>query len=407
MKRLSIRLVCLTITLLTTGRVAADGLMRDGLGAISGGRGGTNIAFADTGVILLDNPAGMVNIRGRGLTEFSVDTVFTELRYTDAHNSGVYAEQTPFPLPYASLIHKSDDGIWAFGCGMFAPAGFGAKYDIYPPGSTDPYRHRSFGAFGKMITGVSCRVTEDLAIGGTMGAAINHTELDLPGMELRANGLAFIWSLGLQYELTERTTLGLAYNSAADFDLNGTAAMDFGGGVHGRYDMDMGIKWPESLGGGIRHQLNRRQTVAADVIWYNWSDAFDSVSMTMSNPNNPVLLPIAPTIAQQLPLNWRDTVSMRLGFEQELTTSSVLRTGYIYHRNPVPSSTLSPMIPGILEHGFSTGYGYRWQDRRIDLAYQYSFGRTRDTEAGNPLGFDNGRVDAAAHWLFLTFQQQF
>ncbi len=404
MNRVAINWLCFAAILVTAGRATADGLMRDGLGAISGGRGGTNIGHFDNGAILLDNPAGMVNMRGGGMTEFSVDTVFTDLYYSDADNPwGVSAEPTPFPLPYAALIHKTDDGIWAFGCGMFAPAGFGAKYDLIPAGTTDIYRYRSFGAFGKLLSGVSCRVTENLALGGTMGAGINHTELDLPGMELRGNGLAFIWSLGLQYELSEQTMLGLSYNSASRFDLNGTASLDLGA-EHARYDLDMGLVWPESFGGGLRHELNQRRTVSADVIWYKWSGAFDKVDLTMTNPNNQN---VPPVIVQQLPLNWRDSVSMRLGYEQQLSSNAVLRTGYVYHRNPVPSGTLTPMIPGILEHAFSTGCGYRWQDRRFDIAYQYSFGRSRETEAGNPMGFDNGRVDASAHWLFLTFQQMF
>jgi long-chain fatty acid transport protein len=407
MNRFTLSVLCFSAMLMAGGQAAADGLMRDGLGAISGGRGGTNIGHFDNGAILHDNPAGMVNMRTRGMTEFSVDTVFTNLYYSDADNAGLYAEPTPFPLPYASLIHKSEDGIWAFGCGMFAPAGFGAKYDMVPMGGVDPYRYRSFGAYGKMLSGVSCRATDYLSIGGTMGAGVNHTELDLPGMELRANGLAFIWSLGMQYELTERTMFGLAYNSAANFDLNGTASLDFPGPEHARYDLDMAMEWPESFGGGIRHELNQRQTVSCDIIWYNWSGAFDNVNLIMQNPNNPN---VPPVIAQQLPLNWRDTVSVRLGFEQELTQSSVLRTGYVYHRNPVPEATLTPMIPGILEHAFSAGYGYRLRSQRFDIAYQYSFGRSRDAGVGNPLGagdFDNGRVRANAHWLFLSFQQLF
>ncbi|HEV3005593.1 MAG TPA: hypothetical protein VGX78_14100, partial [Pirellulales bacterium] len=45
----------------------ADGVVRDGVGSISTGRGGTNLGFADNGAILLDNPGAMVNVANNGL----------------------------------------------------------------------------------------------------------------------------------------------------------------------------------------------------------------------------------------------------------------------------------------------------------------------------------------------------
>ena len=57
---------------------AADGLIRDGVGAIPIGRGGTNIAFADNGAVLLDNPAGMVNCVVTGNTSLTGGGVFND-----------------------------------------------------------------------------------------------------------------------------------------------------------------------------------------------------------------------------------------------------------------------------------------------------------------------------------------
>ncbi len=55
--------ICTLLVCAHYGGVAlADGTIRDGLGARVAGRGGTNIAFADAGTILHDNPAGMVNL---------------------------------------------------------------------------------------------------------------------------------------------------------------------------------------------------------------------------------------------------------------------------------------------------------------------------------------------------------
>ena len=66
--------------------VMAEGVLRDSVGARSAGRGGTDIAFSDNGVILLDNPAGMVNIDGQGMAEIGFDFLFTDLKFSDPDN---------------------------------------------------------------------------------------------------------------------------------------------------------------------------------------------------------------------------------------------------------------------------------------------------------------------------------
>ena len=65
-KRTWILLCGMCLTLAVVRPAPADGVIRDGLGAFSSGRGGTNIAFADNGEVLYDNPAGIVNTNGRG-----------------------------------------------------------------------------------------------------------------------------------------------------------------------------------------------------------------------------------------------------------------------------------------------------------------------------------------------------
>lgn len=428
MNRLRTYWLCFAVAVSMVSQAAADGVMRDGLGAVSGGRGGTNLGHFDNGAVLHDNPAGMVNLRGRGLNEFSADGLLTDLDYSDPENGGVAAERTPYVLPHLSVIRKTDDEMWAYGLGIFAPAGFGAEYEMVSPtiNPFDPqevYTYKSFAALGKILPGVSARLTDRLSLGGTLGLAVSHAELEAPFhmqtgpfagtptvMDLQGTGAALCWSLGLQYALTDCTMLGVTYTSESRFDLDGSAAVDVVGLGHSRYDLEMALAWPQSVGAGIRHQLNRRQVFSADVIWYDWSHAFDSLDMTMTNPSNPAFAGLlGPTVTDALPLDWRDTISVRLGYEHGLSACSVLRTGYIYHRNPVPQSTLTPFIPATLEHAISTGYGHRWCHSQFDIGYQFSFGSSRDVDTSEIVGgdFDNSSMDASAHWLFLTYQQRF
>lgn len=422
--------VCLSLTsmLLITGTLRADGVVRDGLGAIASGRGGANIAQFDNGAVLHDNPAGMVNMLTPSLNEISIDLLATDLTYTDFENpQGVDAETKPYPLPYISMIRKGWNEQWAFGLGVFAPAGFGAEYDLTNL-TTSPahsiYRYKSFGALAKVLPGVAYRVTDRLSIGGTLGVAISHAELESPFtvqtgplagsptfIDLQASGAALTWSTGLQYRLTERTLIGVTYTSESRFRLDGNARAEVFGLGQSYYDLQLDLVWPRSLGAGLRHQFAERYTFSSDVIWYDWSEAFNQLDLKLSDPTNPIFgALLGPQLNDRFPLQWRDSVSARLGLERQLGTASVGRIGYVYHRNPVPTATLSPLIPGILEHAFSLGCGTQLGcGPRFDVAYQYSFGTPRSVGTSSILGgdFSNSRMEAQAHWLFLSLSQRY
>src|SRR5436190_20280881 len=185
MKRTRRRLVvagwiCLTSVL--PSAIFADGLIRDGVGAISTGRGGTNIAHSDNGAVLLDNPAGIVNFEGRGYAEVGIDTLITNIAYGDPQNS-THASTQPLPIPELALYYNSEDRSWGAGIGFFAPAGFTASYmmdpnsPVFGPGKQ---RYRSLGSYIKILPGIAFHVTDDLAIGAALGLGINRMELDGP-----------------------------------------------------------------------------------------------------------------------------------------------------------------------------------------------------------------------------------
>jgi long-chain fatty acid transport protein len=106
--------------LMLAGMAFADGVILDGASPRSIGRGGTDIAHSDTVGLLLDNPAGAVNIEGNNLFEVGMNMMFTDFGYADPARSGTTSEFTP--LPEVGLIKKSQDGQWAYGLGVFAPA---------------------------------------------------------------------------------------------------------------------------------------------------------------------------------------------------------------------------------------------------------------------------------------------
>jgi long-chain fatty acid transport protein len=430
MKKILPAIYALCLALTISDQVQAVGVIRDSVGARSSGRGGTNIASADNGEIMLDNPAGMVNIESGRMFELGFDFLFTDLRYTNPQNpTWVNAWDNPVPLPNLSWMRKSDDGRWAFGLGLFAPCGMTCDYILngLDPYFTGPQHYKTFGGIGKVLPGISYAVNDRLSVGGTLGLALSHCEiagpyfLQSPGplqgtplkMASYSTGTALTWSAGLQYQWSDRTTIGLSYQSETCVGMHGNARVeipilpDLGATELDAYHR---IIWPQSAGLGIRHELCPHRILSADLVWTGWSSAFNKFNLNFTNPSNPAYAGIIGSgLAEQFPLRWRDSLSVKLGYERHLDDSHVIRLGYIYHRNPIPDEMLTAYIPVTLEHAFSAGYG--WTTKKsweVDLAYQFSW--APDYSVGDSAlaggDFSGSTNHVQAHWLFVSLMKR-
>jgi long-chain fatty acid transport protein len=412
--------------LLSAQLAKADGIECDSMEATSGGRGGTNIAHSDNGAVLLSNPAGILNVDGDGLVEVGANGLLTDLHYSNPLNDDVAAKTRPMALPMASFIEKTPDGNWAFGLGVFAPAGFAAGWDLNNPVEGNQ-SYKSFGALIKILPAVSYRVADGLTVGATLGLAASYVALDTPfniqtgpfagtpvHMDIKGDGYAPTWSLGMQYDLSPVTTFGLAYTSEDRFSLDGHLHADvYGLGpnpIPTEFNSRLNIVWPQSVGAGIKHQLTEHQRVSADVVWYDWTHAFQDAGLTLTNSTNPIFTQLlGPSFHDSIPLNWYDSFSVRLGYEWFYSENNVFRAGYIYNSPQSPSATLTPLIPAILEHTFTVGHGTNFYGWRVDLAYQFSFGPEREVNTSALAGgdFSNSTLNAQAHWLMVSLTRQF
>ncbi|MBN2021604.1 MAG: outer membrane protein transport protein [Pirellulales bacterium] len=400
----------------------ADGVVLNGTTARSIGRGGTNLAHRDNGGVLFDNPAAAVNIDGYTMVDVGANMILNDFYFANPRNRSS-ADDSLLPLPEISLIRRSNDGRVACGLGVFAPAGFCETYDLEgpPPFLSGQQRYKSFGSLVKVLPSVAFRANDRLSFGATFGAAISHDELEgpyfiqSPGgpvpvgtpmlMDLQATGAAMCWSFGLQYELTEATTLGLAFQSESRFRAEGSTRVWVPGMGPCSYDSRLDITWPESLGLGVRHEIDPCRVFSTDVIWYNWSGAFDDLGIHLINPSTLGF----PALHEQLPLRWRDTVSVRLGYERTFAGDRVIRCGYVYHRNPIPNGTLTPFIQATMEHAFSLGYGWTWRSWNVDLSYMFAFGPEVTVGTSDIVGgdFNNSVHRAQTHALSFSFLRRF
>jgi long-subunit fatty acid transport protein len=416
--------VLIVSALWATRETRGDGVVRDGIGAISTARGGTNLGFSDNSAIIIDNPAGMSNVPGCGLTEIGVDTVICDLHYSDPQND-VDNEVKGFPSGTFGYIKHLDGTPWSWGIGVFAPAGFSAEFDMVNP-VVGPARYKSLGVLGKVLPGVSYQVNERLSIGAAVGVGIGQVELEGPFfvqtgplagaptlLDLQATDATVVANIGLQYKITPRTTLGIAYTEESRFVFDGSSVATLFtplGVIGSDFDTQIDLVWPRSLGVGVKHEMANCHRVAADVIWYDWSHAFDRIDLVFTNPSNPVIGALAgPEIRDSFPLRWSDSVSLRLGYEWDSSDVVTWRLGYVYHDSPVPDATLTPFVDGVLEHAVAVGVSRIYSRGILNLAYQYSWHDERTVTDSDIVGgdFDNSTFDADAHWVSFSLLYPF
>lgn len=394
----------------------ADGFLRDGMGPIPAGRGATNVAHADNGSVLLDNPAALAAIAPAALADVHLGQYLFSFRYADAENAGADGTGTALPIADAALLVRSaTNRRLGYGVGLFVPAGFGADYRLEtdPAFGTGKQSYRSFAAFVKLVGGVGYRATERLSVGAHLGLGGSHVRLRLPywvqtgqlagapvRASIRGSGFAPAWAVGAQYVVAPGTVLGASYTAASEFDagVEGRARIALGG-VCDAYDASIAIGLPRAVAVGLRHDVGASNRISAEVTWRNWSAAFDRVRFALSGGAGTLGVT---NVADEVELRWNDTWTLALGYELFATPTHTLRLGYTYHPSPAPSSTLTPVIPVTLEHVLAAGFGWRIGDAQLDLSYQHTFGPTRHVGRSELVGgdFDGSRLTVSGHAWF-------
>ncbi|HZZ26483.1 MAG TPA: outer membrane protein transport protein, partial [Pirellulales bacterium] len=260
-----------------------------------------------------------------------------------------------------------------------------------------------------------------LSIGATLGVGVSYAELEgpyflqgptLPGpltqLHTHDEGADLVWSAALQYKLTDDTTFGATYQSASPFTLHGNTYINVLAPPLGAstYDSTLHMVWPESVALGIRHDLCPHRSVGLDVIWYDWEHSFDQFSLNLHNPGTPGF---PPQVNDHLPLNWHDSVSLHMGYQQQCDNGMTFRIGYIFNPNPIPDSTLTPFLQAFMEHGVTVGVGCKVCCWDVDLGYVHEFGPTQHVGNSGLIGgdFSDSAQSASVDAIVLDLIRQF
>lgn len=243
------------------------------------------------------------------------------------------------------------------------------------------------------------------------------------------SGIGFNGKIGFAYKMNDKLSFGLSYTMPTSITYNnGKATMDmtaqmndaFGKAVTGymaqnpgqtqvqaqaavmaqfsgmgidlskgavaNYDLNVDLKFPQSVGFGVSYTACSNFMLALDAEWINWANAFDKMTIKLSNGNNSninTMMGNNGTFSMDFPMNWKNQVLVKIGGEYNLNDLLTLRLGYAYGNNPVPESTIFPIFPAIVESHLMLGASYKVSSP-LTLHAAFEMGLNKSETASNP-----------------------
>lgn len=370
---------------------------------------GTGTSYATNGTAANDissmfsNPSSIIRFDGTRISAgFVIDLPESELKNATATApfSDGTVPVTGFPDPVKQPLDTAYGAATYFSHEIKPDLIFGASI-------TAPYAYESdyvntavsrYTATSTQLQAINFsptlayRINEKWAIGGSVNYQYYDTELGTmvatsvtdPTIEtdiesvIKGSDSGWGFSLGFEYQATERTRMGVSYRSKIDHSFNGDINLNgsdenfnrlvdlaAAGGVNitsrsGEAKFD--ITTPSMLQFGLLHKLNPKYEIYANANYFGWS-AFKDTRVQYSNG-------LADTIVDN---DWDDSWYVALGMGYQYSDKLKLRAGAAYDWTPTPRDAVSPRAPNYDRWYLSLGFSYLYSENwKFDLGYQFA-----------------------------------
>ena len=393
------------------------------------GFSGAYTAVTDDPSAIFFNAAGLAFLEGKQLYVGGT-LVMPQSHFTGANpfpGTGVAESQSVgfLPVPALYFSHRVSPRV-AWGVGLDAPFGLKTKW-ANPDTFTGRYiaLESSLRGFALNPT-LAIRLNDRVSFGAGLdlrfssvrlvrrtGAVDPFTQTVKDTAEVvldsdTATGVGF--NVGIVAKPRAGLSLGAQYRHKVKIDYSGKATFtqihtgndQFDAIVASRLPqgspaVETSIEYPSILSAGVARDWTS-WTVAADVVFFQWS-TFDRLALTF---------PTEPGLDSVIPENYKNSWQVRAGVERRLEEGWALRMGYHYDRTPVPTESVSPILPDNDRHGLSLGWSWTSTSRHVfvDAGIWYLFLPQRSTEGKNRDGY-NGTYDNSAFTLGASLGYRF
>jgi long-chain fatty acid transport protein len=378
-----------------------------------GGRGlgqvGALTARADEPSTVGYNPAGLTHLEGFQL-QAGIDFSNANDSYRSASGSfnRTHAIQIP-PALYASW--RSKEKPWAFGLGIdspishiedwrpvFFPGRFLTRkfalrlFELHPTLAYDLGDGWSIGGGIRYLNGTLDQGTNALvtfAVPPTATSPVTPVQLEIQlDAESDVDGLS--WDLATSYQAPV-WGWGAVFRDKAKVDGSGRAkfkARDVPSGIPGLDSFlaarlatgsaDQSFELPRELRSGIWYAPYPELRLELDAAFNQWS-SIDETSIGLSTT------PLGAPTTLRTSRAWKDTISLRLAAEGNITDDLLIYGGIAQEPSPVPSNRLEPGFPRQDTTVYALGASYRLDYLSFDVGYSYHDGGSFGASGQEPL----------------------
>jgi long-chain fatty acid transport protein len=218
---------------------------------------------------------------------------------------------------------------------------------------------------------------------------------------LRTDDWSWGYNLGVIWQATEQTRLGLSYRSKVEHKTKGYGRLNLvsTGQLLADGNISGSITLPESAAFAINHQVNAKLTLLAETAWTRWS-RFQELTI-LSDGTLP---------SSSKPENWNDSMRYSLGVNYQYDEKWTFRTGVTFDESPIPDEYRTVRLPGEDRTWLSVGASYKYSDNMtVDAGYMHVFVRTAHVNEVDDNGYTlNGKYNVSSNilglqmrWLFL------
>jgi long-chain fatty acid transport protein len=432
MRKFTILFLVIPILGLLPSVLGAQDFTRFELSARAAALGGAFVARADDATALFFNPAGIAFFN-KGI-RLKTSVFFSRMDTTTAIPNGASFKSNPFQVKGSYWATWGiTDGI-ALGVSLFSPY---LAHSLYPwnwPGEM-------MGVETKLNTSVIRSVLAVRSGRLSLGVGFDfvsgsmdwwHSQIYLFGTETgilaqsiyetKGNGTGFV--VGALWKPWDRLQIGARYQHKVLVTMSGTNVLRYTNDLRTvkapdpvTFPMSLSKKFrPASSPVAVNSQIILPRDISAGILcyplddlaleidfnWKSWTQFGDwmfTAENQMDETNWAFVTEYYRTYgeypkmvgSQGLFLNWRDTLSIKLGASYTLTRHLILNSGYARHPGALDAGSLSPVCPSLDRQIISMGLSYEgplfslWSNEEMsglsfDIFLQYAFSNKSTSE---------------------------
>lgn len=326
-------------------------------------------ATANRASIAGTNPAGMTRLnRSELMTGFQPMYLDSKFDLDSATYGSDDGGQNGGFIPSASMfyVHNYSSDI-KLGIALGSYQGLGMDYG-------DSWAGRYFVTEAELLTfainpSIAFKVNEQLSIG--LGFDVLYSTLDQTmafnnnpfavgntpdgKIKLEDSDIGYGYNIGLLYEFSDRTRVGLHYRSKIDVEfedaLSLKGVLPIVPGLSTNTDADIEMTSPQSLMFSGYHELNSNWALVGNLGWQDWSE-FGKSELTLNNLNKNI----------KTDRNFDDTYHVALGVRYHYSDDWILLAGIAYDTSPVSKSDRTLDMPLDRQVRYALGAEYLMND---------------------------------------------